>query len=119
LALNPNEESMVEQVYPYLKSRPESTSGMVPEYVLVEFAVVFIDKASQRLPPHRSHDCSIPLIDGAKIPPRGKVYNRTLEEKEAMRTWIDEHLEKGLIRPASSSYAAPCFFVRQKGKLRL
>ena len=119
MALHPNDESMVEQVYPYLKSRPDSGSGMVPEFVVTEFADVFSDKSLQRLPPHRSHDCTIPLIDGSKVPYRGKVYNLTLEEKLAMKTWIDEHLGKGLIRPASSAYAAPCFFVKQKGKLRL
>ncbi|KAH6597092.1 hypothetical protein BASA50_004695 [Batrachochytrium salamandrivorans] len=36
-----------------------------------------------------------------------------------MQEWIAENLAKGFIRNSSSPYGAPCFFVKQKDKLRL
>ncbi|KAH9270586.1 hypothetical protein BASA83_007174 [Batrachochytrium salamandrivorans] len=36
-----------------------------------------------------------------------------------MQDWIAENLAKGFIRNSSSPHGAPCFFVKQKDKLRL
>ncbi|KAH9252828.1 hypothetical protein BASA81_009236 [Batrachochytrium salamandrivorans] len=36
-----------------------------------------------------------------------------------MQDWIKENLKKGYIRNSSSPHGAPCFFVKQKDKLRL
>ncbi|KAH9274810.1 hypothetical protein BASA83_002517 [Batrachochytrium salamandrivorans] len=36
-----------------------------------------------------------------------------------MQEWIADNLAKGFIRNSSSPYGAPCFFVKQKDKLRL
>ncbi|KAH9264971.1 hypothetical protein BASA83_011484 [Batrachochytrium salamandrivorans] len=36
-----------------------------------------------------------------------------------MQEWIAENLAKGFIQNSSSPYGAPCFFVKQKDKLRL
>ncbi|KAH9244450.1 hypothetical protein BASA81_018142 [Batrachochytrium salamandrivorans] len=36
-----------------------------------------------------------------------------------MQDWIQDNLRKGFIRNSSSPHGAPCFFVKQKDKLRL
>ncbi|KAH9265281.1 hypothetical protein BASA83_011182 [Batrachochytrium salamandrivorans] len=47
------------------------------------------------------------------------IYQLTREEDKVMQEWIAENLAKGFIRNSSSPYGAPCFFVKQKDKLRL
>ena len=112
------DSSMVEDVYPFLDSNQTLVSTPVPSFVSEDYSDVFVDSELVALPPKRPSDCRIPLFPDSK-PYAGKVYNLTIEEKETMKTWIAENLRKGFIRPSSSSYAAPCFFVKQKGKLRL
>ncbi|KAH9274692.1 hypothetical protein BASA83_002883 [Batrachochytrium salamandrivorans] len=48
-----------------------------------------------------------------------KDYQLTREEDKVMQEWISDNLAKGFIRNSSSPYGAPCFFVKQKDKLRL
>ncbi|KAL0150500.1 hypothetical protein M9458_054317 [Cirrhinus mrigala] len=74
-------------------------------------------KASQ-LPPHRSSDCSVELLPGT-TPPRGRIFPLSQPESEAMKTYIEEELEKGFIRPSTSPASAGFFFVKKKdGGLR-
>ncbi|GBG60393.1 hypothetical protein CBR_g4351 [Chara braunii] len=59
------------------------------------------------------------LEDGA-VPPRGCIYRMSEEELSVLRAQLDDLLEKGWIRPSSSSYGAPVLFIRKKKKdLRL
>ncbi|KAH6566068.1 hypothetical protein BASA62_006909 [Batrachochytrium salamandrivorans] len=69
-------------------------------------------------PPHRDFDCSIELIPGS-VPAYGKIYHLTREEDTVMQEWIKDNLRQGFIRSSSSPHGAPCFFVKQKDKLRL
>ncbi|KAH9259905.1 hypothetical protein BASA81_001663 [Batrachochytrium salamandrivorans] len=64
-----------------------------------------------------SFDCTINLSSSAE-PSYGRIYQLTREDK-VMQEWIAENLAKGFIRNSSSPYGAPCFFVKQKDKLRL
>ncbi|KAH9263097.1 hypothetical protein BASA83_013560 [Batrachochytrium salamandrivorans] len=52
-------------------------------------------------------------------PFHGKIYQLTREEDKVMQDWIQDNLRKGFIRNSSSPHGAPCFFVKQKDKLRL
>ncbi|KAH9266996.1 hypothetical protein BASA83_010189 [Batrachochytrium salamandrivorans] len=70
------------------------------------------------LPSHRSFDCTINLSSSAE-PSYGRIYQLTREEDKVMQEWIADNLAKGFIRNSSSPYGAPCFFVKQKDKLRL
>ncbi|KAH9268318.1 hypothetical protein BASA83_009480 [Batrachochytrium salamandrivorans] len=63
-------------------------------------------------------DCTINLSSSAE-PSYGRIYQLTREEDKVMQEWIAENLAKGFIRNSSSPYGAPCFFVKQKDKLRL
>ncbi|KAH9244937.1 hypothetical protein BASA81_017611 [Batrachochytrium salamandrivorans] len=78
----------------------------------------FSKKQSEKLPIHREFDCTIDLVPNA-APHHGKIYQLTQEEDKVMQDWIAENLAKGFIRNSSSPHGAPCFFVKQKDKLRL
>ncbi|KAH6569344.1 hypothetical protein BASA62_004922 [Batrachochytrium salamandrivorans] len=85
---------------------------------LRSFTSVFSKKQSEKLPIHREFDCTIDLVPNA-APHHGKIYQLTREEDKVMQDWIAENLAKGFIRNSSSPHGAPCFFVKQKDKLRL
>ncbi len=69
-------------------------------------------KASQ-LHPHCSSDCAIDLLPGSQ-PPKGRVVPLSQPESEAMKSYIDEELSKGIIRPSISPASAEFFFVKKK-----
>ncbi|KAH9263105.1 hypothetical protein BASA83_013570 [Batrachochytrium salamandrivorans] len=77
-----------------------------------------IQTEAEILPAHRSFDCTINLSSSAE-PSYGRIYQLTREEDKVMQEWISDNLAKGFIRNSSSPYGAPCFFVKQKDKLRL
>ncbi|GBG63924.1 hypothetical protein CBR_g39929 [Chara braunii] len=60
------------------------------------------------------------ILEDGTVPPRGCIYRMSEEELSVLRAQLDDLLEKGWIRPSSSSYGAPVLFVRKKNKeLRL
>jgi hypothetical protein len=109
--------SMQESVYPFMNATGKSATS-IPAEIYDKFADVFSKENADKLPEHRSYDCNIDLVPDAK-PSRGKIYNLTKEEEKVLQEWIQENLDKNFIRSSSSSFAAPCFFVKQKDKLRL
>ncbi|CAJ0928623.1 unnamed protein product, partial [Ranitomeya imitator] len=94
-----------------------STPSEVPEF-LCDYRDVFDEPKSNALPPHRDCDCAIDLIPGSKFP-KGRLFNLSVPEHAAMRSYVKESLEKGHIRPLSSPLGAGFFFVAKKdGSLR-
>ncbi|CAJ0968301.1 unnamed protein product [Ranitomeya imitator] len=94
-----------------------STPSEVPEY-LSDYRDLFDEPKSDTLPPHRDCDCAIDLIPGSKFP-KGRLFNLSVPEHAAMRSYVKESLEKGHIRPSSSPLGAGFFFVAKKdGSLR-
>ena len=84
-----------------------------------DFAYVFEKKNADHLPEHRPYDCPIDLQEGTS-PPFGPIYGLSEPELEALRTYLDENLEKGFIQPSKSPVGAPILFVKKKdGSLRL
>jgi len=81
---------------------------------------VFSKRESQSLPPHRGPlDHHIPLEDGAK-PVFGPIYNLSELELKVLKTYVDEQLKKGYIRPSTSPFGSPVLFVKKAdGSLRL
>ncbi|GBG84378.1 hypothetical protein CBR_g38351 [Chara braunii] len=55
-------------------------------------------------------------LEAGAIPLRGCIYRMSEEELSVLRAQLDDLLEKGWIRPSSSSYGAPVLFVRKKKK---
>ncbi|KAH9244971.1 hypothetical protein BASA81_017577 [Batrachochytrium salamandrivorans] len=110
-------ESMQADVYPFVEVSPVSDVSVPPD-ILSSFSSLFSEDQAETLPPHRDFDCSIDLKPGSE-PFHGKIYQLTREEDKVMQEWIQDNLRKGFIRNSSSPHGAPCFFVKQKDKLRL
>ncbi|KAF4306721.1 hypothetical protein GTA08_BOTSDO05973 [Botryosphaeria dothidea] len=71
------------------------------------------------LPKHQPWDHEIPLKPGTK-PAYKPIYSLSAKEMEALREYIEKNLERGYIRPSTSSAGYPILFVPKKnGKLRL
>jgi hypothetical protein len=74
---------------------------------------------SEALPKPQPWDHEIPIEPG-KSPTFGPIYQLSEKELGILKEYIDENLEKGFIRPSTSSAASPILFVPKKdGKLRL
>ena len=78
---------------------PSDLTGVPSVYH--DLAPVFCKESALSLPPHRPYDCAIDLLLGAPLPV-GRLYNLSIPEKEAMRSYITESLASGIIRPSSS-----------------
>ena len=101
---------------PKSMASPPDLTGVPPAYH--DLALVFSKDKALSLPPHRPYDCAIDLLPGAPHP-KGRLYNLSLPEKEAMHNYIAESLLSGIIRPSSSPLGAGFFFVGKKdGSLR-
>ncbi len=83
-----------------------------------DLAEAFSKVKALHLPPHRASDCAIDLLPGSQ-PPKGRVFPLSQPEAEAMKSYIEEELAKGFIRPSTSPASAGFFFVKKKdGGLR-
>ena len=103
----------------FITSESESSelSEVPPDYH--DFADVFSKSKADMLAPHCAHDLKIDLEEGAS-PPIGTTYSLFPFELESLRTFLDEHLAMGFIRPFSSAHTALVLFVCKKdGSLRL
>ena len=98
-------------------SKAPDLDGVPEEYK--EFADVFSDSLSEKLPEHRPYDLKINLEEGAQ-PPLGPIYSLSESELKALREFLEENLKSEFIRPSRSSHGAPVLFVKKKdGSLRL
>ncbi|MBW0516706.1 hypothetical protein O181_056421, partial [Austropuccinia psidii MF-1] len=77
-----------------------------------QYLDVFSKVKEEKLPPHRACDHHIKL-EGL-LPPVDVIYLLSNQESETLQAYISENLEKGLIRPSSSSTGAPVLFVNKK-----
>ena len=85
----------------------------LPEFYK-EFQNVFSEEMADILPENRKYDCPIDLIDPGSKPPFKPIYHLSPKESECLRTYIDENLKKGFIRPSKSPFGSPIFFVPKK-----
>jgi hypothetical protein len=84
--------------------------------LMSDYADVFVTRSLDTLPPHCEHfDCEINLKPGA-VPPFGKIYNLSKDERNQLKSYVDENLAKGFIKVLSSPAAAPIFYVKVAGK---
>ena len=96
-----------------------STLEDTPPFPYTDFSYVFEKQNVDRLPEHHAYDCPINLQEGV-CAPFGPIYGLSEPELEALRTYLDENLEKGFIQPSKSPAGAPILFVKKKdGSLRL
>ena len=84
-----------------------------------DFADVFDEVQADVLAEHRPYDLKIVLEEGAS-PPLGRIIPLSPREQEALREFLDTHLQTGFISPSNSPHGAPVLFIPKKdGKLRL
>lgn len=87
--------------------------------LLSEFHDIFREDLPADLPPTRGMDFEINLKPGETPPVRPVIRLSTKELKE-LKKQLRNLLEKGLIRPSTSPYGAPVFFIKKKnGDLRM
>ena len=73
---------------------------------------------SDELPPHRSFDHALVMVEG-KEPPWGPIYALSEKELEVLRTYLADMLTTGKIRLSKSSTGASILFVPKKEGRRL
>ncbi|MBW0568498.1 hypothetical protein O181_108213, partial [Austropuccinia psidii MF-1] len=95
----------------------ETVLKVVPP-VYHQYLDVFSKVKAEKIPPHCACDHHIQL-EGL-LPPIDVIYALSNQESETLQAKISENVEKGFIRPSSSSTGAPVVFVKKKhGDLRL
>ncbi|MBW0530783.1 hypothetical protein O181_070498 [Austropuccinia psidii MF-1] len=77
-----------------------------------QYLDVFSKVKAEKHPPHCACDHHIEL-EGL-LPPIGVIYSLSNQESETLWAYISENIEKGFIRPTSSSTGAPVLFVKKK-----
>jgi hypothetical protein len=85
-----------------------------------DFAKVFSEEESQRLPEHQPWDHTIDLEPDAVMQWKIKSYPMSPNEQEELDKFLKEHVAKGYLVPSKSPMASPVFFIKKKdGKLQL
>ena len=108
--VSPAMEMAIEQTNP-------SEQKDIPSY-LSDFASVFSEKASERMPQSRPYDMKITLKESF-VPRIAKAFPMTETEDAELKTFLRENLRKGYIQPSNSEQASAFFFIKKKdGKLR-
>ena len=95
------------------KSEAEAKK-LVPEK-FHKWIKVFGKKQSERMPTRKVWDHAIDVKEGF-VPRKGKVYPLSREEREEVREFVKEQLQKGYIWPLKSPQTAPVFFVGKKDR---
>ncbi|KEP45610.1 putative Transposon Tf2-1 polyprotein, partial [Rhizoctonia solani 123E] len=83
------------------------------------YAKVFGEEEFTKLPPHRSYDIHIELVD-EEMRINSPLYSMTDTESIALKEWLDKELAAGKIQPSNSSISSPVMFIPKKdGSRRL
>ncbi|MBW0485419.1 hypothetical protein O181_025134 [Austropuccinia psidii MF-1] len=77
-----------------------------------QYLDVFSKVRAEKLPPHPACDHNIELK--GSLPPVGVIYSLSNQESDTIRAYISENVEKGFIRPSSSSTGAFFLFVKKR-----
>ncbi|KAL0443877.1 UNVERIFIED_CONTAM: RNA-directed DNA polymerase [Sesamum latifolium] len=99
----------------------KKASGPIPGVIkkLNEFEDVMPDELPRKLQPKRAVDHEIELVPGTK-PPVRTPYRMSQPELVELRKQLQDMLERGIIKPAKSSYGAPVLFQKKAdGSLRM
>eukprot|EP00171_Calliarthron_tuberculosum_P022005 IDg22005t1 len=89
------------------------------EKIVEEYNDVFLEELPNALPPKRDVEFEINLKSD-EPPPVRPVIRLSTNELAELKKQLQMYLSKGLIRPSSSPYGAPVFFIKKKsGDLRM
>ncbi len=103
-------QNCLSRTHPGKQPEPCNASSIPEEYH--DLAEDFSKTKASQLPPYRSCECAIDLLPGSQ-PPKGRVFPLSQPESEAMKSYIEEELAKGFIRPSISPASAGFFFVNE------
>ena len=92
------------------KSNPNLAKKLPTEYH--DFLNVFSRADLEILPPHRSYDHKIPLME-EKTLLWGSLYSMSQDELKVLKKYLKKNLSKGFIRASSSPVASPVLFARK------
>jgi hypothetical protein len=101
----------------FLKGKPKPSPEEIKKKLPIEyheFIDVFSPKEADALPPHRPFDHKIDLKPGTQ-PPYFRNRPMSPRELEAIKKYLDEHLQKGFIRASTSPAAAPILLAQKPG----
>jgi hypothetical protein len=101
-----------EGVYHHLSVDDKESNPIEAIRIVSEFSDVFPEELPG-MPPERKVEFAIELIPGT-TPISKRAYRVSGPELVELKKQIDELLEKGYIRPSTSSWAAPVLFVEKK-----
>ena len=79
----------------------------------INFLELFNEKNCDILPPHREYDCEIKLKENSSLF-YGPLYSLNEVEREELKKYLKENLNKGFIRKSTSPAGAPILFVKKK-----
>src|SRR5437588_19782 len=108
---------MVNRAYFGKNPKIELLADLPREYQ--SYKSLFLPSTAAKLPPRRTFDHAIDLVEGAE-PPFGPIYPLSGKQLEALRIYLDEMLKQGKIARSQSPAGAPILFVpKPDGRLRL
>jgi len=102
-------------------SKPNQALGSEgrEDRILHDFKDMFRTSLPDHPPPEREVDHRIDLVEGA-TPVARPYYRLSYSEMDELKKQLDESLQKGLIQPSKSPWAAPVLFVKKKdGTMRM
>jgi len=85
-----------------------------PELTLFLHTYEFVFETPTSLPPPRSHDHAIHLLEGSK-PVKVKPYQYLHSQKDEIEKLVQGMLEEGIIQPSKSLFSSPIILVKKRG----
>jgi len=95
------------------EDKPVLGDNLIPEQYR-RYSNVFLEEEARTFPPDREPNATIKLKPGAPKRIDCKVYPLNLQEREILKKFLSEELDKGFISPATSPYTSPVFFIAKK-----
>ncbi|GAU11620.1 hypothetical protein TSUD_346120 [Trifolium subterraneum] len=91
----------------------ELPSNMEPELAILLHNYSKLFQSPAVLPPSRSHNHCIPLIEGSS-PVKVKPYRYPHSQKAQIEIMVEDMLQQGIIQPSTSPFSSPIVLVKKK-----
>ncbi|CAJ2661993.1 unnamed protein product [Trifolium pratense] len=88
-------------------------TNIEPEIAILLHTYKDLFNTPSALPPSRSQNHTIPLIEGAN-PVKVKPYRYPHSQKEQIETMVQDMLQQGIIQPSTSPFSSPIVLVKKK-----